>query len=256
MRQPLSTLLILLSVFCTLSCASKKSLTKAPIHEAENLSSLILNDIFNAERPEWFEGKARLSFKENGKTAKATLYLRQKHDSLNWMVFKKLSVEAARSLITQDSMCIIYRMEKAYECSKLDSLGHIFGFEAELDFISDISLGRLPEIDSSKLWEQADHGDYMAFRSMHNDIVLDFNYDKNTALLNSGKFYDRFGRTGSWTYSDYRMINGLALPFQREFHINFANSDSLSLDIEFIEMETNVPREIRFSIPGHYEKIK
>ena len=26
--------------------------------------------------------------------------------------------------------------------------------------------------------------------------------------------------------------------------------------IEFIEMETNVPREIRFSIPGHYEKIK
>jgi len=256
MRQPLFTLLILLSIFCTFACATKKSITKAPQLDNENVKALILEDIFNSDRPEWFEGKARVYFKENEKTTKATMYLRQYHDSLNWMVFKKLSVELARSLITSDSMCVIYRMEKAYDCNKLDSLGHIFGFEAELDFISDISLGRLPVIDSTVLWEQADRGDYLEFRSMHNDIILDFSYDKARALLSSGKFYDRFGRTGRWTYSDYRMINGLALPFQREFHINFANGDSLSLDIEFIEMETNVPRDIRFSIPEHYEKIE
>lgn len=249
------SLCIFIALIFLSACASRKKL-KSPELASEPIAlDSIYKNIFHQPKPDWFSGKARISVHENNDQSKALMYLRMRSDSVIWTVYKKLSVEAARSQITPDSFFIIYRLEKKYDARALDSMGHIYGFDAEYGFMEDMIAGRLPALDTSKLWKEKEDDQNYSFRSMHKDLVIDFNYNKRTGLLDSGRFYDRFGRTGSWKYSDYRMINGLPLPFIREFHIKFANQDSLGLKMDFMEIETGVPHDIRFSIPEHYQKI-
>lgn len=256
MRLPSNQILLSTVLLLTLMVACKTS-QKIPYDPDQSKVSRdsILSVLFTESTGEWFSAKAKISIQDNDGSRKATGYIRMKNDSLIWMAFKKLSLEAARTLIREDSIFILYRMEKKYEAHALDSLSHVFGLVPDLGFISALIDGRIPAVDSSHVWKEKTEKNLHKIRCMSQDILLDLEFDRNTGLLKSGKFYDRFLKNGNWTYSDYRMVGKRWVPFQRNFRINFDDENFMHLEIEFSEIEIGTPVEIRFQIPDHYEQI-
>ena len=244
----LFTLLLLNS-----GCKSKKQLLIPAIDLTKTeVDSLI----FSKNSFNWFDGKAKIKFEDNYETQRGVLYVRMKSDSVIWMVVKKLSIEAARVQITPEAICILNRLEKTYQQAPLDSISHVFGLSPDFDFISELISGRLPQIDTSRLWKFKENDTFYQYRSVINDIVIDFNYDKKTGLLTSGKFYDRHIQEGEWTYGDYRRVSDEVLPFERKFRIKFDDKKYMNLDIDFQEININKAHNLRFEIPPHYKKIE
>ena len=89
---------IILSIFL-FSCKSKKVIS---VQQEQIAIDSIKNQIFNAYHPEWIVGKAKIKLNGPLGSQKATMFLRSKKDSVVWTVFKKLSIEGARSQITTD----------------------------------------------------------------------------------------------------------------------------------------------------------
>lgn len=237
------------------NCSPQKRLTDdASITPPDKES--ILEDIFKVKDSDWFAAKAKVKFTDNTGTQKANLYLRMKTDSVIWMVFKKHSVEAARILINEDSLFIIYRFEKNYQAEALSDISNIYGFYPDFDFLQHTLWGRLPGIDSSRYWQQKESENSYDFRTMKDDILIDFSYDKLTGKLISGSFMDKYSLNGNWDYSDYRKVQTHEIPFERKFHINFDDENFLELEIDFSEIQIGTPYDLKFEIPAHYSRIR
>jgi len=239
-----------------ISCKTQKHLSVPQDSKNSFSKEGIFDNIFHPDTINWFSAKAKIKIKDNHSSQKALMYLRMKSDSVVWLVFKKLSVEAARALITKDSLFIINRLDKTYQAENLDSLQNVYGFNSNFSFMQDFILARVPSIDTTQLWKEKEHPDAYEFRSIFEDKVIDFMYNKEDGLLSSGKFYDRFNFDGNWEYSDYRIVQGHKIPFQRKFHINFDAENYLDLEINFLEIDVEKSYNLRFEILDHYTRIK
>jgi hypothetical protein len=216
----------------------------------------IYTSIFDDKHRGWLSAKAKVKMTDNYGTQKATMYLRMSSDSVIWMVFKKLSIEAARVLIDHDSLYILNRLDKTYQQESIDSISNIYGFYPQLDFLESIMWGKLPTIDTSVYWEEKETDSSFDFRTMTDDIMLEFSYTKEDGQLKSGNFMDRYNLTGSWEYSDYRTVQSYKIPFVRKFHINFDANSYLDLEINFLEIDVGKAYELKFEIQDHYSRIR
>lgn len=243
-------------VLFVISCNTQKHLSVPKDYITAFTKEEIYDNIFHPDTVNWFSAKAKIKIKNNHSSQKALMYLRMKSDSAIWLVFKKLSVEAARALVTKDSLNIIYRLDKTYQSEHLDSIQNVYGFNSDYSFMQDFILARVPAVDTTKLWKEKEHSETYEFRSMFDDKVIDFTYQKQDGLLSSGKFYDRFNLDGNWEYSDYRIVQGHKIPFQRKFQVNFDADNYLDLEINFIEIDVEKAHNLKFEIPDHYSRIR
>ncbi len=249
----LSSFIVILGIFLISSCKTNKNLIVPKDHLVSKQD--VYNSIFDKKNIDWFSGKAKIKVTDNNGSQRATMYVRMKSDSVIWIVIKKHSLEAARALITKDSLSIIYRFEKTYQVNSLDSLSSVFGMLPDFNFLQQTLVGSIPQVDTTRLWQQKESIEEYNFRSIYKNIILDFNFNKITGYLSSGKFYERSISEGSWTYSEHNPIEHLILPYQRKFHVNFDEENYFDLEIDFNDIEINTPYEINFSIPDHYLRV-
>lgn len=245
--------LFFLVLFGFASCKTSRILAPTTTHE---LSITELKDsIFNYTHLEWFSGKAKVRMTDNYGSQKGVMHIRMKNDSVVWMVLKKLSYEAARVQINVDSITILDRINKTYQSANLDSVTNVFGLSPDFNLITDFMIGRVPELDTSRLWKTKKTDSLFLVRSAVDDVVMDLEFDLYTGSLLSGQFYDRFILEGQWDYSDYRRVNGHRIPFERKFHINFDGEKFLDLEIEFQEISIDKSYNLKFEIPEHYSRV-
>ena len=230
-------------------------MSRSKNRSVNDIRTEIYNDIFKKKDTEWLSAKAKIKYTDDYGTQRAIMHLRLKSDSLVWMVIKKYSLEAARILINKDSLFVVYRLDKSYQKEDLDSIANIYGFYPEFDFLQNTLWGSLPSIDSSVHWQEKVTDTSFEFRSMLDDVLIDFSYDKTTAQLRSGRFMDKYNLEGTWDYSDYRTVHGFEIPFERKFHINFDDDSFIDLEIKFLEIDVGKAYELRFDIPDHYSRI-
>jgi len=252
--RKIAYLLLLSSLLAINACKSKKVLID---NNAINIGlDSIYQNIFNPSHIDWFSGRAKVKVTTPNGTDKFVMFVRMKHDSVVWTVFKKLGIEGGRALIKEDSVSIIYRQpEKAYQILPLDALSKSYGFTPHLTDIQALIKGRIPEIDTSLLWKYNQDSDYYNFKSMKNDIVYDFSYQKATGYLKKGHFIDRFNLNGHWDYDDYRIVDNIVVPFFRKYSAEIAPDNYLNVTLEFTDIELNIPNSTRFEIPSHYKKL-
>jgi len=252
--KKIAYLFFFFSLLAINACKSKKQL----LHT--NLPSVgidsIYQNIFNPEHINWFSGRAKVKVTSPQGTDRFVMFIRMKHDSIIWTVIKKLGIEGGRALIDKDSVSIIYRMpEKAYQIISLDELSKSFGMTPHLEDIQSLIKGRVPNLDTTLLWNIKEDNQFYNFRSIKDDIIFDFNFDKSTAMLKNGHFIDRFNLNGHWDYDDYRIVNNIAVPFFRKYTAEFGPDNYLNVTLDFTDIELNIPNSTRFEIPPHYKKV-
>jgi hypothetical protein len=218
----------------------------------ESIDAILGNSI----SPEWFSGKGTLSASINGGSMDLDMSIQIRKDSAILLVLRKFGFEGARALITKDSVFLINRMEQNFDKMPLSFLSDKFNLPPQFNSLQQLLLGNPSQLDLQKPYE-LNTQDSLLYLTSHS-AKLDASYQiskKSMKLLNA--FFEESGSASKMTmnFENYR-VTGLQKEFSYERMIRFFSPDSGNGEVQlnFEEVEFNVPKNIRFQIPSHYQR--
>lgn len=93
----------------------------------------------------YLTAKSKISFKsEKQEIDNASVTIRIQQDSLIWVSVSKLGIEAARVLITRDSILILDKINRAYAVADFATLSRQFSFSLSYPLLQALLVGNLP----------------------------------------------------------------------------------------------------------------
>ena len=206
---------------------------------------------------EWLSAKARITYKDEAQTRKFNANIRMRKDSVIWMNIKKLSVEAFRVLITQDSIYIIDRLEKKYYIHGLDFVEEKFNFPGQFQALQTAILGNPYFFDQQKL--SAEIADQQYQLTSGNEIRTRSKYLLNGMdySLESMSFFDveRNRKLGIDLSNYMTVIDNLIFPHSRFYSVESKETGLAEIDMKFSKVELNIPKNIVFSVSSRYERV-
>ncbi|MCE7923136.1 MAG: DUF4292 domain-containing protein [Haliscomenobacteraceae bacterium CHB4] len=178
-------------------------------------------------------------------------------DSVLWVNVKKLGVEAARALVTKDSVCLINRLDKTYSIKGLESLQKQYSLPAGFALLQDAVLASawfFPDIDL-----QSDIKEDLHRLSGSNGLSsAEYRLEEGSYLLRRETFLQqRDARVVTLGFDQYKKLDGAGVfPYLRSIEAYSPETGVLRLELELHDVEVNVPKNYRFEIPDHYERIE
>ena len=239
--------LLLVTFLALVACATQKKLK--PI---DPIPLELLLDGVEKKQQEYafFSAKGRVKY--NGAEFKigGRCNIRMIKDSLIWMNFKKLSIEGARVLITQDSFKIKYSYENCYEAGTLKEFQDDYNINFSFSEIQDFIVGNfsIPLAQDVQNFETNTHH------------LIDFTKDhkKYSYQINEGSslfrmlLLDENKRSLHATFTDY---DDTGFAKFRELIVNTPEEGELKVGIDLSSVQFDVPKRIKFEIPSHYRKL-
>lgn len=261
MQHKISYLLLFFSFLFLTACNTKK-LTQtdgtALVDLKKRSSKYLLKKMKAKELDvEWLSAKAKITYKDEAQTRKFNANIRMRKDSVIWMNVKKLSVEAFRILITQDSIYIIDRLEKKYYAHGLDFVEEKFNFPGQFQALQTAILGNPYFFDRQKLF--AGIADQQYQLTSGNEIRTRSKYLVNGTdySLESMSFFDveRNRKLGIDLSNYFAVIDDLIFPHNRSYSVESKETGLAKIDMKFSKVELNIPKSIIFSVSSRYERV-
>lgn len=208
---------------------------------------------------EYMTTKTKFKFKDGNNKTKATARMRIKKDSIIWFSLTPgVGIEAARGIITQDSLILMDRVHKESYHFSFDSLSKKFDFNFSYDLFQAVLIGDLP-------FEQEDM-----------DVVTKINKDlliaqqegpltiNNRIDLKTGRLKNLQARTMEndnsleIRYNEFRPLNEKAFANKALMILNYfreGKKEQATVDLEHnrVQIEEG-PLQFPFSIPARYNR--
>lgn len=250
------TYLLGIAVSCLLiSCGGSKKLADRPI--PVHTDTEIVDALENHNRDwEWLVAKMGINIDSPQEKAGGTLYLRMKKDSVIWMMVKKLGIEAARVQLTPDSFQIIYRLERVYDEGDLDDFLHHYNLNTTFRDLQEMLVGNVILPDTAGIHvSQSPKGHWIEGSSY--DLDMKYMLDPYELRVKETIITDAYDRSAKANFSDYREWDGLEgmIPKKREYVLPINAKDKAYLKLGIKDYDIDKPKNIRFSIPSHYERL-
>lgn len=247
-RQAL-VLLTGLVLLTSYACKSSKVGSKTMKSEKELRNALALHN----QEFEWFSAKGKLSYKSTDDSGKATINVRMQKDSLIWMQIKKFSVELSRVMMTPDSVYIVYRWERLYEKGRLDEFTRAYNTELNFTELQDLFFGNVTNTENASFVAK----DSLKYHLTAEEKGITYDYHINPFNLLLDKFYakDNSQREVIGKYGDYKKAeDGDLFSYLREYTFKEGNEVTY-IAIDYSDVEIDVPKKIKFSIPSNYDEL-
>jgi len=238
-------------ILLTLGCSTKKRLGPLPERSKQEVLSALLQRNIPFD---WFYGKLSTSIKSPDESVSGSMQVRMKKDSILWLVVKKFGFEAARILADKKQYTIIYRFTNEYEDGPISEINDIMSLSANFEDLQELLFGNVILPDETQTSFKKD-SIYYVISTTVDDLTLHYYVNGYTLQLDKMIIIDRMNRQATANYSDYKLIPGFgSLPYYRHIEFPYNNVENATIEMKFSEIEINVPKEILFSIPSHYEK--
>lgn len=203
------------------------------------------------------EGKMKLKFSDEYQTLRGTGTVKMIKDSVIWMNVKALGFEVGRALITQDSFFMLFRLQKEYIAEPLSYVEELYNVPANLSILQTIILGNPVFFQTSGFEMQPAELSYHLFGK--NDS-MESNYWLNNVNLSLEKMsFDDFrsGRTIDMKLENYaQTTENQNFSYFRNLELFSKQTGKISVDIDFIKLDLNIPTDIKFEIPERYERVE
>ncbi len=253
-------------VFFLPACKSTKSLVR------RNLTAIPFEQLYqNMEKntPSFSSLNAKLSVSyQKGKKEPVQFraQMRLKNDSIIWMsIVPAMGIEAARVVLTTDSVKLLNRMKKNYVLGAYHLLDSLMHTSINFDMLQALLLGNsvsYPMADSSA---SVDKQRYLL--SMKMQIPVRDSLTGNHTLtqkiwldpetFNIKELYlsesDMHGKELRVYYDKYQNIDGRIIPLKMQIIINAGQK--IIISITYTKIEINVQHRFPFIIPGKYKKL-
>lgn len=206
---------------------------------------------------EWLSAKARITFKDADQTRKFTANIRFRKDSIIWMNVKKVNVEAARMLVTNDSIYIINRLDKEYYVKGLEFVEERFNLPAQFQAIQTAILGNPWFFEKQQLKAAINDGTYQLSSGHETRLLSDYFINGISYSLEKMSFLDlERDRKLKIFLEEYLPISeGRMFAHNRNFLIDSEETGEVEVKIKFSKVEINVPKTIRFEISDRYKRV-
>lgn len=178
-------------------------------------------------------------------------------DSALWLNVKKLGIEAVRALVTRDSIFVINRLDKTYQAQAIESLQREYSLPDGFPFLQQFLLSKAWLAEDIDL--RADIQDSLHRLSGSNSrFAVDYRIEEGSFVLRRETFVQqRDSRILSLLFGGFDRLQGAGIfPYIRRIEAFSPETGSVSLDLEFTDIEINVPKSYRFEVPDHYTRIE
>jgi len=266
--RALSFFLVLAFIFS--SCKTTRSVLKQPLREY-GFNYLYAKMLENQVSFDYLSGKFDIEYTDGKKKTSLRGQLRVKYDSLTWLSFSPaLGIEAARVLLSDDSVKFVNRLNKSYFVGEYQVLDSLLNTTIDYSILQSMIIGNdITQYDVSKYKASIDGGLYritIQERRKIRRVLKREEIDSKVLVQNIWLDPDNFrikridikelgddSKKLDVTYNKYVEIDGELFPSQ--IMINIVSQKSISINVDFIKMEMNEPLRFPFKIPNKYESL-
>ncbi len=261
---------ILILVWFVSGCKINRAALKKPLKEYgfdylykkmnENLVNFnTLNSRFNID---YVQGKSKTNLKGQ---------MRIQSDSLIWLSFTPaLGIEAARLLLTNDSVKFINRLNKTYFASKYSLLDSLLNTTIEYSILQSMLLGNdLTQYDVNKFKASIDGGLYritIRERQKIRKYIRKGEIETKVLVQNIWLDPETFrikkidikelgddSKKLMVTYDEYFEVDGQFFP--KKMKIEVTADRNIVIDIDFLKTKLNLIQNYPFRIPSKYDLL-
>lgn len=245
---------LLLSLLLLVGCRTSKKLVdrgEFPVRtEAEIIQALEDNN----KDWTWYALKSKMDVTLPDEHFKGTTYIRMKKDSVIWTMVKKFAIEAVRVLVEPDDVTILNRIETSYMKDSpqryFRQVGLNYGFRDVQEFL----FGNII-LPSSEDFTVGRKDPYYIVSFMDGDVRLEYYIDAYTLQLSKSKNYIDRGSYMEITYDDYKQGDYGTFPYKRHVTLVVDGKQAADIEIDVKELLVDVPKNMPFSIPSHYDRV-
>lgn len=249
-------------VVLALGCRAKKIIVATPPatdkievkedKKVENLALLKSKDL--SFKTLALKGKANLNI--NGDENNVTMNIRIEKDKKIWVIVTAGGgiIEAARAMITPDSLFLINKLQKTYTKKPFSYVYNFTNKQVSFGMLQAVLSGNTINdfmTDKSNLtqengvWVLSNNVDDLAYKIIFNTLLKPSQVD-----LNDAKNAQAF----KVTYGNYTPINNALFPSTLKIN-SMAGVKKISVDIQFVKIESNVPVDFPFTVPKNFELV-
>lgn len=219
-------------------------------------------------------GKANVVY-DNGKKTSFKTHLRIRKDSAIWMSISSIGIEAARVLITQDTVKLMNRIDKTYFIGDFDYINKIFGADLDYQMLEALLTGNSINFEiNERIRSSVDRKkesyyistekkrrvrkeikkDKVKIKEQSQALWLDpLTYKINELLLSSPESEQSL--TGVFSnYKEVTTADNQLFPFTLLFELK-AKTPS-SIEVAYSKITVGKTLSFPFKIPSKYEQIK
>jgi len=254
-----------------MSCTSQRKTYRAPIKE-EGEAFLISKMQENESQFNTLKAKALVQIISKGKTTDLKANIRIKKDSVIWVsISAGVGLEAARVLLTHDSVLFINRLEKTFFAGSYDFINQLINAQVDFDIIQALLTGNdfkwydyhdlKAKVSKDQYQLESTHRRKLKKYMMASDSVNQVIYQ--SIWLNPETFkIERIkikeikneNKRINAEYSNFKVFNDQMIPTQ--FDITISAQEDVFIDASMIKTNLNTPISFPFNIPSKYQEIK
>ena len=265
------TILLILVLLSVASCSPTRSVMKAPIKE-EGPDYLFSRLKEKELKFDWFSAKFSAEYENNGQENSFNGQIRIRKDSLIWIsLIPMLGIEAARIMISQDSVKMINRLNDTYFIGDYEYLNRFLNTNIDFDLLQAFLLGNdLQFYENGKFRASVDRGEYKLSTGERQKLKKFVRHSQeNMKIFIQNIWLDpvNFKITRAdvkeirrdnikleSTYGNFEALDGQLFPRQMNYIIWADNTIKVKAD--FSRMVLNIPLQFPFRIPASYLPVK
>jgi len=211
----------------------------------------------DVSKVKFLNAQAKIHIDGDGQNMTANANIIWIRDSVMWINVKKFGLEAARALITKDSIFMLNRLNRTWSAKGLESL--------EREYSLPDGFGLLQQFILASAWldpkmeMRADIKDKLHRLSGSNGLLsADYRVEEGSFLLRSQTFLQpKDSRNVSLSFDNFKKTQLAGqFPYLRRIEAFSPETGNMRLEIELTDVEINVPKSFRFEIPGSYDKVE
>lgn len=262
---------LLALVFFTGSCSPARKVMKVPLRE-EGAEYLFARLKEKELKFEWFSAKFSAEYINKGKKNSFNGQIRIRKDSLIWIsLTPMLGIEAARLMISQDSVKMINRLNDTYFTGDYEYVNDFLNTNIDFDLLQAFLLGNdLQFYEDGKFRASVDRGEYKLSTGERGKLKKYVrNSKENLKIFIQNLWLDpvsfkitkadvkeirRDNIKLESTYDGFESVEDQLFPRKMTYVIRADNAISVKAD--FSKMTLNIPLQFPFKIPASYQQVK
>lgn len=201
--------------------------------------------------------QAKVFVEGEGQSIEANANIIWIRDSVMWLNIKKFGIEFARVLITRDSIITLNRLEKTVSQQSLSTLQKQYNLPGGFGLLQQTLLASAWLAEGMALESDVADGLHR-LRGNDGQLGADYRLREGNFLLAKESFVQqRDARVVSLGFENYKKVpDAQWFPYLRHIEAFSPEAGTMRLEIEFSDVEINVPKNYRFEIPSHYERVE
>jgi hypothetical protein len=256
-------LLMLLSAFFLISaqgngCKRMRPSLPGQIATESRPVNFLLRKLQNKDlsKIKTIHAQAKVFVEGNGESISANANIIWIRDSVMWLNVKKFGLEAARALITPDSIFLINRLNRTWSAKGLESLERQYSLPDGFGLLQQFLLASA-WIDPEMELKSEIKDDFHMLSGKNGQLSADYRIEEGTFSLKKQTFNQlRDSRNVVFQFDNFKKTSEAGqFPYLRNIEAFSPETGNVQLDIEINDIEFNVPKNFRFEIPSSYEKV-